>query len=278
LEKVQVESDSPWRSTVDDQADGGLAVVSDADTAVIEIEVRGRWSRGLYLDVYHALCDCMAEHPCGIIIDLQRLRDLDAASTTMWLAAGRAANTLRPPAHLVLSVPPTRQLASHLRRTGATRFVPIYATVEQARVAVAGRLPFFQRLHLDLLQPGSGSAGLAADAVAVACAAWGRPDLVEPGRQIVTELVANAVVHAGTEVALTMSLRGTRLHLAVRDGDRRLPCLLDPPAARQGTTPPVRGKGLRMVDCQACAWGFRPTRDGKVVWAMVDACRGAQQR
>lgn len=111
------------------------------DTAVIEIAVHGRWSRRLCLDVYHALHKSLAEHPAGVIVDLRGLSDLDAASTSMWLAASRAANILRPPAHLVLSMPPTRRLASHLRRLGAVRFLPIYPTVEQARAAVASHLP-----------------------------------------------------------------------------------------------------------------------------------------
>jgi hypothetical protein len=273
-----VEADPSWLPAVDDQADVGLSVVSDVHTAVIEIEVRGRWNQRLCLDVYHALRNCMAEYPSAIIIDLQGLRDLDATSTTTWLAASRAATALQPPAQLVLSVPPTRQLASHLRRLGAVRFLPIYATVKQARDAVASRLPFAQRLHLDRLQPGPGCARVAADAVAVACAAWGRPDLAELGRQIVTELVANAVVHAGTDVSLTISLRGTRLHLAVRDGDRRLPCPLNPTTVDQGTTPRPRDTGLQMVDFQAYAWGVTPTPDGKIVWALVDARRGTQQR
>jgi hypothetical protein len=275
--KVQVEADPSWRFAVDDQAEVGLSVVSDVDRAAIEIEVHGQWSRQLCLTVYHTLRNCMAECPSAIIIDLQGLKDLNAASTTMWLAASRAANTLRPPAHLVLSVPPTRQLTSHLRRLGAVRFLPIYATVSQARAAVATRLPFTHWLHLDRLRPRPDSAEVAADAVAVACAAWRRPELVEPGRQIVTELVSNAVVHARTDVALTMSLRGTRLHLAVRDGDGRLPCLLHPTPTGHGMTPWMLGPGLQMVDSQACAWGARPTRDGKVVWAIVEARREAQQ-
>ncbi len=273
-----MEADPPWRSTGAPHADGSLSVVSDVDTAVIEIELHGRWSRRFCLEVYQALRSSLAEHPSAVIIDLQGLSDLDAASTTMWLATSRAANTLRPPAQIVLSMPPTRRLASHLRRLGAVRFLPIYATMKQARIAVASRLPVIQRLHLHPLRPEPASAGAAADAVTVACTAWALPDLVDPGRQVVRELVANAVVHAGTDMALTMSLRGAWLHLAVRDGDRRLPCLLDPVAAGRGTTPAGRGGGLRMVESEACAWGAVPTQDGKVVWAMVQTRRGAQQR
>lgn len=262
-----MEADPARGAAADRRPEVGLSVVSQVETAVTEVRVHGRWSRRLGLDVYVVLRQCLAEHPAALIIDLEDLSDLDAASTAMWLAAGRAASALRPPAFVVLSMPPTRQLASHLRRLGAVRFLPIFATMKQARLAVARRLPDGPRLQLNRLRPGPGSPGVAADAVAVACAAWGLPDLVEPGRRIVTELVTNAVAHAGTDLALTLSLRGDRLHLAVHDGDRRLPCLPEPGSG---------GHGLRMVDSQAGAWGATPAPDGKVVWAIVQARRPAR--
>jgi hypothetical protein len=151
------------------------------------------------------------------------------------------------------------------------RFLPIHVTMRQARAAVASRLPAINRLHLNRLRPEPSSPTLAADAVVVACAAWGLPDLLDPSRQIVTELVSNAVTHAGTDMALTMSMRGSGLHLAVHDGDHRLPRL---PAAGHGVPRTVRG--LRMVESRASAWGATPTRDGKVVWAMVRPRRGVR--
>jgi hypothetical protein len=113
-------------------------------------------------------------------------------------------------------------------------------------------------LQLRRLRPVPAATTVAGDAVALACAAWSLPGLLEPSQQIMRELVANAVVHAGTDMTLTMSVRGTGLHLAVYDGDHRLP------AMRAGA-----GRGLRMVESRASMWGAMPTRDGKVVWALV---------
>jgi len=100
----------------------------------------------------------------------------------------------------------------------------------------------------------------------VACAAWGLPDLAEPGRQVMTELVTSAIAHAGTDMAVTMSLRGTGLHLAVYDTDQRLPAPLDPAVPRAANDPNSR---LPVVESQASAWGAMPTRHGKVVWAIL---------
>jgi hypothetical protein len=212
---------------------------------------------------------CLSEHPSAIIVDLQHLNDLDAASTAMWLAASRAANMLRPRVRLSLSLPPTRQLASHLRRSGAVRHLTIHPTMKRAREAVTEDRPAMNRLHLNRLPPESGSADVAADAVAVACAAWGLPELTDLGRQITTELVVNAINHAGTDMALTMSLRGSGLHVAVQDRDRRLPCLVDPAGPDPAAVLAGRGWKLRMVQSRASAWGATLTRDGKVVWAIV---------
>lgn len=241
-----------------DLPDVRLVVGADPDTAMIEIEVRGRWCRSLSMEVYRVLRNCLAEHPLAIVLDLNELIDVDAASTPMWLAASHAARRLYPAPQLALGLPPTRQLAGRLRRLGALEFLSIHPTARQARDAAAGRLAQVDRLQLCRLRPVPASPAVAGDAVAVACAAWSRPGLLEPSRQIMRELVANAVVHAGTEMTLTMSVRGAGLHLAVHDGDHRLP-----------TMGAGAGQGLRMVESRASTWGALPTRDGKVVWALV---------
>jgi len=253
-----MEADHSYPTDGGHHGDVRLSVAADPDTAMIELEVRGRWNRRLSLDVYCALRDCLAEHPLALIVDLHGLIDADAGSTPMWLAAGQAVQRLRPPALLALSMPPTRQLASRMRRLGAVQFLSLHPTMQQARDATAGKLPALDRLQLWRLRPDPGSAAVAGDAVAVACAAWNLPELVEPGRQIVGELVANAVAHAGTDMTLTMSVRGRGLHLAVHDGDQRLPA-----------TPAAADRGLGLVESRASAWGAMPTRDGKVVWALV---------
>jgi len=159
-------ADPPHSSTGDQAAGMGLSVLGDVETAVIEVEVHGRWTRRLCLAVHLAMRGCLAEHPRVIIVDLQHLNDLDGASTSMWLAASRAANMLRPPVRLCLSLPPTRQLASHLRRSGAVRHLTIYPTTERARDAVTQGRPAMNQLHLNRLPPEAGSVDVAADAVA----------------------------------------------------------------------------------------------------------------
>jgi anti-sigma regulatory factor (Ser/Thr protein kinase) len=113
------------------------------------------------------------------------------------------------------------------------------------------------------------SAALARDLVGQACTDWRLGEVLHPARLIASELATNAIEHARTPFLVVLSLRGPMLHLAVQDGDPRLPRLLDP-----GTYDPFspladRGRGLRVVAGQATSWGAMPSRYGKVVWATL---------
>jgi anti-anti-sigma regulatory factor len=80
------------------------------------------------------------------------------------------------------------------------------------------------------------------------------------------ELVANAVVHARTEIDLRVELRGDRLHISVHDGSPRLLHLVPTSRAGEG------GHGLRLVEEVAKAWGVHHHPDGgKVVWCTLDS-------
>ncbi len=75
------------------------------------------------------------------------------------------------------------------------------------------------------------------------------------------------MVHARTELQVTVRLSGHTLSLAVRDGDPRL---LHPAGAGAEGDGQGYGRGLLIVDSMADSWGCTPTADGKVTWATVD--------
>ena len=61
--------------------------------------------------------------------------------------------------------------------------------------------------------------------------AWGAPDLLDAASLVVSELVTNAVVHAGTPARLSLTLHGDQLRIEVEDRHpaRRVPALTEPP-------------------------------------------------
>ncbi len=94
---------------------------------------------------------------------------------------------------------------------------------------------------------------------------WGiGDDLAQDAAMVITELVANAVDHAGSESTLSVGVKRGDLCLAVRD---TRPGPLPRPAPIDPTAP--RGRGLQMVDALTSAWGVTLHADGKTVWAVV---------
>ena len=94
---------------------------------------------------------------------------------------------------------------------------------------------------------------------------WGLDDdLYEDAAMVVTELVANAVDHAGTDSTLTVDLDDRGLRVAVRDG--RPDCA---PRPRPVDPTAPRGRGLQMIDALTASWGVVVHADGKTVWAVL---------
>jgi two-component sensor histidine kinase len=82
---------------------------------------------------------------------------------------------------------------------------------------------------------------------------------------IVTEIVTNALVHGGPGVVVWLHRRGGRLHGEVFDGNREWPRGFDSALSEES------GRGLRIVDAVADAWGVEQRDVGKAVWFDVDA-------
>jgi CheY-like chemotaxis protein len=94
------------------------------------------------------------------------------------------------------------------------------------------------------------------------CEAWGCQDGIDDASLIVSELVTNAIVHAGTSCRLTVRRRPHAFRLEVRDGRNTQP---DP---RLSGPSEEHGRGLFLVSATAVAWGIEPAPgEGKIVWA-----------
>lgn len=86
----------------------------------------------------------------------------------------------------------------------------------------------------------------------------------EHAQLVASELITNAVMHAGTPMVLTLRLLPDALSVAVRDGDPRPARITD--IANESSE---RGRGLLLVDAFSDSWGNFFPSSGKVVWAKV---------
>ncbi len=91
----------------------------------------------------------------------------------------------------------------------------------------------------------------------------GREDLVETAVLLVSEVVTNALLHAGTDIHLTGRLDRGGLHVSVGDGSTHLP------ARRRYAATAGTGRGLLMVESMVDEWGVTRRDDGKTVWFRV---------
>ena len=87
--------------------------------------------------------------------------------------------------------------------------------------------------------------------------------LVDDAVLLTSELVTNAVVHAGTALDVTCRIASGELEIAVRDRHpaRTLP---DLPAAASMSA--ERGRGLLLPTALASSWGVTYARTAKAVW------------
>ena len=105
------------------------------------------------------------------------------------------------------------------------------------------------------------SIGRARHAVLRTCQAWDIPDAAN-AELVVSELVANAVLHGWGRIALQLYDTGDGLRIEVEDANPT------PPVATDGHPGRVGGFGMQIVE-RLADWGWRQARGGKVVWAKL---------
>ena len=93
-----------------------------------------------------------------------------------------------------------------------------------------------------------------------------RHDLVDDVTLVTAELVANAVLHARSEITVAVEPVGDGVRITVTDGSSILPRWS--PSSATATA----GRGLQLVERLSRRWGFEPLpAHGKRVWAEVHA-------
>ena len=109
-------------------------------------------------------------------------------------------------------------------------------------------------------QPAPSTVREARRAVRKAVTESGDADMAEAAELVTSELVTNAVVHAGTQVSVRITTEARAVRVEIGD--------LSPhrPVARSWGRTAGTGRGLLIVDDQTDRWGTVLTRGGKVVW------------
>lgn len=93
----------------------------------------------------------------------------------------------------------------------------------------------------------------------------GLADLEDTVALLTSEVVTNAVLHAGTPAEVSVRTDGAGVRVEVVDGSTT------PPLRRLGySRTSTTGRGCLLLDRLATRWGWAPLSDGKVTWFVVE--------
>ena len=97
------------------------------------------------------------------------------------------------------------------------------------------------------------------------CSTWGCDELADTASLILSELVTNVFLHAGTECTVEARFADPELTVVVSDGHT---AEVNPQDAGVNAE---QGRGLAIVSSLASTWGVDYQRDDKAVWFTVSA-------
>ncbi len=154
--------------------------------------------------------------------------------------------TGRVAGHLSKAVPPSRLADEVLLLAGMVGVVRRLVDAATARLA-----------------PDAPSARQARRFVDETLRRWECDDVLDTVELLVSELVTNAVLHARSDVDVSVQLLADRIRIEVADQSPK-------GIRRRALTPDgSSGRGIAMVESLALAWGVTTHRGGKAVWFEV---------
>ena len=202
----------------------------DVDRDVTVVTVRGVLDLNTAVAMRTTLAKCIAECPSAVIADVSACTADGLGSVTVFPTAARK-QALQPIVALLLADSTGRFLDRS--RRAALGQVPAYPDIETAWAAADVARASLTRVRLGFRRSPA-AANQARDVVGAACELWGTEELTLDAKLVVSELVTNAIKRARTEAILEAVLRGSFLHLRVRDGSSAPPVPVHDPGAGPG--------------------------------------------
>ncbi|MEV4511015.1 STAS domain-containing protein [Dactylosporangium sp. NPDC049525] len=235
-----------------------LTCVAEPDFPVAVLRVAGMLGFATAPVLRRAVLKLLTDQPELLLIDTAELDVADDITLTvlpMLVRQGAAVGTA------VMVVAPSAPVRTRLAAMAMGRHVPVFPTRDEAVEAFVAR-PVAPRMSV-WLAPEPAATTLGRALVDRTCRMWRVEHLVDTAALIMTELISNAIQHAGTPMRCSTTLRPRHLYVAVSDGSPDPPRRSAPAGAAGG------GRGLLIVEAFAATWGSLPRADGKTVWAAL---------
>jgi len=228
---------------------------------VVVVEVAGLLG-DVVEELDQAIKLALAEAPRGVVCDLSAvLEGSGPVAVDLLASAGRHVRNW-PGVPVAVACPDPRvrlSLATH----PLGRHLIVSESLPGAMSAVLWTpAPSVEWLRL---APLPNSSRASRDFLSHTLADWQLGEVFPSASLVVSELVTNSTVHAGTEIDLSIAWDRPALRLTVRDHSPGLP-------RQRDAGLDVHGRGLSIIAGLTRAFGVLPTADGgKVVWAVLEA-------
>ena len=98
---------------------------------------------------------------------------------------------------------------------------------------------------------------------------WGLAEVSDTLRLIVSEIVTNALIHAGSDVDVRLRAFADHVRLEVRDSDSNPPVPSPLALSEEENARAEHGRGLLIVEALSGQWNTSPNGRGKTVWLDV---------
>jgi hypothetical protein len=230
---------------------------------IVVVEVAGRLGE-VVEDLDKAIELALAEGHRGVICDLSAvLEDAEPEAVEVLASAGRHLHDWPGiPVAVACSNP---AVSEALRAHPLGRHLIVTASMFSALSAVlATPTP---AVEWQRLAPHPTAPRASREFVARTLLDWGLAPLIPAVSLVVSELVTNSAIHAGTDIDLSVAWSLGALRVTVRDNSPDLP-------HKRYARLDVNGRGLSLVGALSRAFGVLPTADGgKVVWVVLNAAR-----
>ena len=211
---------------------------------------------------YQAALRAAAEEPAAVICDLTGVVGRAPAPATRRLASLGAEVRQWPGVAIAIACPGARRRQALARAPEGQHL--LLAEHRAVLLAQLGRRAAPEVVRVDLA-PSARLVRTARDLTTRALLDWGCPQPIGPATLIVSELVNNAILHARTDLTVSVSRWGDLVRLAVHDATPERP-------VRRHEPTQVTGRGMLLVAALSQSWGVLPASGGgKVVWAVLQA-------
>jgi hypothetical protein len=239
-----------------------LTVTAQPVTDAAVLSVEGVLDSTTYLALRDTIIKAALAVPAAVIVDATRLAVPAPSAWAVFTSARWHVGTW--PEVTVMLVCRHAEGREAATRNGVARYVPVYATIEEAIAALSQQDAVRTRRRARADLPAT-SAGLnrARQMVQEWLTAWRLPEFIPVAKVVVTALVENVLQHTDSTPNLRLEADGTTVTVAVEDFSHRAAGLREAPGDVN------RPSGLNIVAAMSRVWGNAPSSSGKTVWAVI---------